>query len=203
MKYDYEVVGRKVAYQRHFRVEELRLRHRRFGGGWSEVLDRELIDRGDAAAVVPYDPVRDELVMIEQFRTGAMRPGESAWIYEFIAGLIGEHEQPAEVAVREAREEANLDVHDLVPIGAFYLSPGGSTEKLHLFCGRADTRAAGGVFGLASEGEDIRAHVLPREDAERMLEDGSNLPAWTALALQWLMINRRKLIAQWGLPGAS
>ncbi len=197
MNKDYEVLSRTPGYRRHFKLDELRLRHRLFAGGWSDVLDRELIDRGDAVGVMPYDPAQDTLVMVEQFRVGALGRGGSPWLFEFVAGLIGEGETPEEVARRESLEEAGLKLLALERVGRFYLSPGGSTECLHLFCAKIQSPRNGGLFGLRGEGEDIRVHVVQRERALTMLAEGDLVSAWVVLALQWLQMNLSELRARW------
>ena len=197
MDYDYEVLERELAYKEHFSVYKLKLRHRLFGGGFSPVLSRELLDRGGAAGLIPYDPATDRVVMIEQFRVGTLDQGHAPWLLEFVAGLIEPGELPAAVAIREAHEEANIEVSDLVSVGRYYMSPGGSTELLHLYCGRVDAAQAGGVFGLPDEGEDIAVRVMSRAEAESLLDDGTPLPAWTALSIQWLSLNWQRLAQRW------
>lgn len=197
MNRDYEVLSRTPGYRGHFRVDELKLRHHLFAGGWSEILERELIDRGDAVGVIPYDPASDTLVMVEQFRVGLIGRDDSPWLLEFVAGLVGEGESAEEVAHRESAEEAGLELLALEKVGRFYLSPGGSTECLQLFCARVRSPPCGGLFGLRGEGEDIRVHVLPRESALAMMAKGDLASAWVVLGLQWLQMNISGLRERW------
>jgi ADP-ribose pyrophosphatase len=192
-----EIIEKQTAFRGYFRIDAYRLRHRTFAGGWTREIRREVFERGHAAAVLLYDPGRDAVVLIEQFRTGAHAAGLEPWLIETVAGIIEPGEEAAEVVRREALEEAGCEVGDLEPIGTFILSPGGSSETMELFCGRVDSAGVGGVHGLDHEDEDIRALVLPTDEALDRLRSGQIVNATTALALQWLALNRQRLCAAW------
>jgi ADP-ribose pyrophosphatase len=198
---DVEVVQRDIAYEGFYRLERLQLRHRKFAGDWSPVLNRELIVRRDAAGVLLYDPQLDAIALIEQFRVGALPRAQaessSPWLLELVAGLIETGETPEEVARREACEEAGCTVLAIEPVFALFSSPGGSDEYMHLFCGRSDLSAAGGVHGLPEEHEDIRVHVVVFADAVELLQRGVLCNAHTIIALQWLQLHRQRLRAAW------
>jgi ADP-ribose pyrophosphatase len=194
-----EVLERTVVFEGFFKLVRYRLRHRLFAGGTSRELVRESHERGDAAVVLPYDPVRREVVLVEQFRVGALgRPGEP-WLLEPVAGIIEPGEAPADVARREALEEAGLELLDVVPIGSYYPSPGASSELCHAFVARIDARGAGGLFGLAEHGEDVRAQVVPLATALGWLADGRLRVASTLITLQWLALHQAGLEARWGI----
>ncbi len=198
-----EVLERTVAFEGFFRLLRYRLRHRLFAGGTSRELVRELHERGDAAVVLPYDPVRLEVVLVEQFRVGALeRPGDP-WLLEPVAGIIEPGETPAGVARREAEEEAGLELLDLVPVGSYYPSPGASSELCHAFIARVDARGAGGLFGLAEHGEDVKAHVVPLATALGWLADGRLRAASALITLQWLALHRADLDARWRVGAAG
>jgi ADP-ribose pyrophosphatase len=192
-----EVLERSVAFQGFFRIVRYRLRHRLFAGGMGPVLERELFERGHAAVVLPYDPERGEIVLVEQFRMGAIEHGGDAWLLEPVAGIIEAGESAPEVARREALEEAGLELFDLVPIGSYYPSPGGSSELCEAFIARIDSRNAGGLFGLADHGEDVKAHVLPLATALAWLEEGRFRVASTLITLQWLALHQAELDTRW------
>ncbi len=194
---DVEIIEKTTPYQGYFQVDVYRLRHRMFDGGWTQPLTRELFERGHATAVLLYDPERDAVVLVEQFRIGAHAAGFDPWLVEVVAGIIEAGEDPADVARREAVEEAGRVITDLEPIGTFFPSPGGSSETLVLYCGRVDSRGAGGVHGLDHEGEDIRVVVLPPDEAlaRVMATKGANANA--VITLQWLALNRESLRARW------
>ena len=189
---------RETVYRGFFRVDHFLLRHRLFAGGWSAELSREVFLRHDAAGILLYDPQRDEIVLIEQFRLAAHLAGFAAWQLEIVAGIIDSDESAATVARREAEEEAGLAViGEVVPIHRFMTSPGGSTETVDLFCGRVDASAAGGIHGLAEESEDIRAVVKSYAEAMGLLNAGKIENGYTLLALHWLAANREALRRQW------
>jgi ADP-ribose pyrophosphatase len=111
-----EVLSRETAYRGFFSLEKLTLRHGLFGGGMSPPITRELIEKGDVSAVLLYDPALDRVVLIEQFRVGALRDPDGPWMMEVVAGLIEAGESAEDVARREAMEEAGCAVLELVPV---------------------------------------------------------------------------------------
>lgn len=197
MNYQYEIVGKTTCYRGFFRVERLRLRHELFGGGWGREIERELFERGHAAAAVLYDARLDSVVLVEQFRIGALDVAPRPWLLELVAGMIDEGETAETVIRRESMEEAGCEVKDILPIARFALSPGGSPEQIHLFCARVDAARAGGVHGLAHEGEDIKVHVLRLDDALDWLESGAITSAATVVGLQWVALHHGTLRARW------
>lgn len=192
-KSDVECLEKQIAFQGFMRLEKLQLKHRLFEGGWSESLSRELLIRKDAVAVILYDPKLDAVVMIEQFRVGAIHDAKSPWMLELVAGLIDADESPEQVARRECIEEAACEILSIESVFEFYLSPGACTEKLTLFAACVDASQLGGVHGLASEGEDIKVHVLPAQTAFEYLTCGRINNAIALIGLQWLQINRPRL----------
>jgi len=163
----------------------------------SPVLVREILEKGDVVAMLPYDPVTDTVVMIEQFRVGAIGNAPSAWLLEIVAGLMEPGEPPEDVARREAAEEAGLAVRRIEPIARFFATPSKSSELTHLYCGEIDASGAGGVHGLAHEGEDIRVIPMAAEQAFALLETGRIDSAWPMIALMWLRTHRERLRRAW------
>ncbi|MBL8395916.1 MAG: NUDIX domain-containing protein [Candidatus Accumulibacter sp.] len=194
---DLEIIEREVCYQGFYRLERLRLRHRLFAGGMSPPIVREVIEKGDVAAVLLYDPRRDEVVMIEQFRIGARDDPRGPWLLEIVAGLIEPGETPEQVARREALEEAGCTVGELLPISRFYTSPAKTAQRTHLFLGRVDSSRAGGLHGLAEEGEDIRVVRLAAAQALALAEQGRTDSSWPLIALFWFAGHRDEIRRQW------
>ncbi|WP_295629126.1 ADP-ribose diphosphatase [uncultured Nitrosomonas sp.] len=194
---DIEILEKTVCYQGFFRIDRYRLRHRLFNGGWSSPITRELFERGHAAAVLPYDPLRNEVVLIEQFRIGAMNTPDGPWLLEIVAGIIEPDEITEDVVKRESVEEANCNISDLIPLYDYLASPGGMTERIALFCGRTDTTQVGGIHGAADEGEDIKVHVVSLETALQFLVSGKINSASAIIALQWLALNRGLVREKW------
>jgi len=189
----FEVIEKETVYQGFFRLEQYTLKHTLFEGGWSQPITRELFRRGSCVAVLLYDPDRDEVVLIEQFRVGAVYQPDRAWLIEIVAGAIEEGETAEEVAYREAIEEAGCEIKELIEIQQFYTTPGGSSERITLFYGRVDSSTVGGIHGLDHEDEDIHVTTVKFGDAFQMLESGQIESGIPIIALQWLYIHRDKL----------
>lgn len=192
---DVEVVEKTRKYQGFFALDEYKFRHKLYRGGFSDVLTREVFERGDAVAILPYDLATDSIVLIEQFRPGALRSEHGPWQLELIAGMFGTNEQPIEVAIREAKEEANLVIlpNNVTKVMNYLSSSGGMSECIHLYCASVDSSNLSGVYGLEEEGEDILVHVVARKQALALLESGKITNAATIIALQWLQLNIDKL----------
>lgn len=176
-----------------------RFKHKLFAGGWSDVVEREMFERGHAAAMLPYDPKTDQVVIIEQIRIGALEH-EHPWQLEIVAGMIDRAESAEEVIRREAEEEAGITVGRVASVTSYYPSSGGCSEKLDVFVGEVDASKAHGIHGLDYEDEDIRVHVLSREQAYQWVKDGRFENGASIIALQWLQLNHQELRSQWGYP---
>jgi len=178
-------------------LDRMTLKHRFFNGGWSGAVTREVVRRVPGVGVLLYDPELDMVLLVEQFRVGCLEAAGGPWKLELVAGLIDTGESPEQVAVRETREEANVDISTagdrLLSITNYYLSPGSSTEYMHLYCARFDAsrvaRQPDNVFGLAEEHEDIRVVILSREEASEAIITGHIDNAMSIIALQWLALN--------------
>lgn len=192
-----DIIEKTAAYQGYFRIDRYRLRHSLHAGGMSAEITREVFERGHAVAVLPFDPARDELVMIEQFRIGAHAAGMDPWLSEIVAGIIDEGETAQSVAHREVSEETGLVVQALWPMVRYLVSPGGATETVEIFLGKVDSSKAGGIHGLDHEHEDIRVFTVPFSDVEDMVESGRIDNAMTLIALQWLLLHHDHVMAQW------
>lgn len=195
------LIEKEAAFEGYFRIDRYRLRHRLHQGGWSNEMTREIFERGHAVAVLPYDPRRDEIVLIEQFRIGPFARRDDPWIVECVAGIIEDGERPEDVARRETREETGLAATDLVPVSSFYVSPGGTSQFNVLFCAHVDSSDAGGIHGLDHEHEDIRVIPTPAVRVPELLGEGTIRDATTLIALQWLIANRAQVRRMW-LPDA-
>lgn len=190
---DVEILDKKDLYQGFFKMEQHQFRHRLFEGGWSPPLEREVFLRGNAVAAVMYDPQHQLIGLVEQFRIGAIANKTGPWLIEVVAGMIDKDETPEQVIKRELIEEAGLKTDDILTICDYYSSPGGTTEKLSLYCAIGDLTHIGGVHGLEEEGEDIRVRVFPEEEVFNNLYSGLFNNAATLICLQWLLINHKNL----------
>lgn len=193
----FEILDKQTPYQGRFQIDLYRFRHRRFDGSWTGAIQREIFERGHAAAVLPYDAQRDRVVLIEQFRAGALAAEFEPWLIEVVAGIIDPGETAPEVVRREAVEEAGCQIQDLEPIGTFFMTPGGSSETVAMFCGKVDSEGVGGIHGLAEEDEDIKVTVMPTDQALDRLAAGDIVNCTTVICLQWLALNRTRLRRTW------
>jgi len=193
----WSIIKKNIRYKGFFKLTEVELQHDLFAGGKSPVLVREIIDRGHAVAVLPYDPVRDEVVLVEQFRVGAGEDSDGPWLIEVIAGYQEPGESAEEVVHREALEEAGCLLRDVEPMHKCYSSPGGSNERVSLFFARTDSSEVGGIHGLDEEGEDIKVHVVSSQQAFDWLDSGRIDSAMPIIAMQWFRLNRERIRQQW------
>ena len=196
-KNDVEIIARETLYSGFFSLELYRFRHRLFNGEMSGEVRREIFERGHAAVLLPFDPVRDEVVLVEQIRIAAYDTSDSPWLLELVAGMIEEGETVEEVARREAVEEAGLVVGRAKKFMSYLASPGGTSERLSLLVGEVDATTAQGIHGLADENEDIRVHVVSREQAYQWVEEGKIDNAASVIALQWLQLHYLELRNEW------
>ncbi|MEX5986744.1 ADP-ribose diphosphatase [Providencia hangzhouensis] len=196
-KNDVEIISTRKLFNGFFQMVEYQFRHRLFAGGWSKEIRREVFERGHAGVVLPYDPKADSVVLIEQIRLPAIETSETPWLLEAVAGMIEQNESPEEVIRREAVEEAGLIIGRTEKAVSYLSSPGGTTERMHVFIGEVDSSQAKGVHGLASENEDICVHVVSREQAFQCVEDGTIDNAATVIAIQWLQLHYQKLHEKW------
>ncbi len=202
---DVKVVERATPFQGYFRLDHYRLKHRLFEGGWSGEMSREVFERGHAVAVLPYDPDRDEVVLIEQFRPGAYAAlasewfddGASPWLVECVAGIIDKGENPDDVARRELIEETGLEAIQLTQLFHYLASPGGSSESVFLYCARIDSANAGGVYGMTDEHENIRVFSVSADEAFKLMDQGRIINAMTIIGLQWLRANGDHIRIEW------
>ena len=195
---DTEIVDATKVFERYLRIDTFRFRHRLFSGEWSAVRSYDVLRRGGAVAIVLYDPDRDSVVLVEQYRLPALLAGSSPWQFEAAAGMIDTDETPEMVAIRETREETGLGlIGEPIVIQRYLPSAGGSDESVVLFCGRVDSTLAAGVHGLPEEHEDIRVAVKALAEIEAMLEAGAIESGHTLIALYWLLRHRDRLQQLW------
>ncbi|WP_336080707.1 NUDIX domain-containing protein [Thalassospira sp. CH_XMU1448-2] len=201
----FDIIQRKRGWDGYFKLDVYRLQHDKFDGGKSAILQREILERGHAVAVLPYDPVRDEVILIEQFRPGTLSvqeryPDMPVWLIEIVAGIIEDGETAENVALRETIEEAGCKIiAPLEKISQYYVTPGCSSETVTMFYGRVDASKVGGIHGLDEEGEDIRVFTVSAEECFAMLQNGQLCNATTTIAIQWLMLNRDRIRKEAGI----
>jgi ADP-ribose pyrophosphatase len=195
---DVEIAHTQTISAGYLRIDTFRFRHRLFSGEWSAERSYDVLRRGQAVAIVLYDPDHDRVVLVEQFRLPALVAGSSPWQLEAAAGLIDTDETPEAVAIRETREETGLTLMgEPIRIQRYLPSSGGSDESLDLFCARVDSTAAAGVHGLPEEHEDIRVVVKTLAEVEALLDTGAIESGHTLIGLYWLLRHRDHLRRLW------
>lgn len=191
-KNDVQTLACEPLYKGFFKCNKFTIKHKLFNGEWSKPLQREFFERGKAAALLAYDKKKDCVILVEQFRFGAMNSQRSPWLFELIAGMIDEGQSAEDTVKREAVEEAGLIVNECQFMLSFFVSPGGTTETVDLFITNVDSTGIGGIYGLADEGEDIRVHVVPRKEAYQWVQSGKIDNGITIIGLQWLELNYKE-----------
>ena len=194
---DVIILEKTTPFQGYFRIDRYVFQHRTHVGGMTEPMSREIFERGHAVSVLLYDPDRDEVGLIEQFRPGAYAAGWEPWLIEVVAGIIDPGETPEQVAIREAQEEAGATVTQIEPVCRYLVSPGGTTESMEIFCARVDASKLSGIHGLEHEGEDIRVFTATADEAIAWVQSGKIANSMTIIALQWLALNRPRLREKW------
>lgn len=184
-------------YAEYFALNEYQLRHRTYSGGRTDPLQRAVFLAVDAVTVLPYDPARDRILLVEQFRAGPFGRGDPhPWLLEPIAGRIEPGHTPEETAHKETEEEAGLRLRALHKIGEYYPSTGCFAEYLVSYIGIADLPdGIEGLHGVDGEGEDIRSHLLSRTELLTRIEAGEMPDGPLLLSAYWLELNRARLLA--------
>jgi ADP-ribose pyrophosphatase len=194
-----EVINLKLVggYKGFFKLNVYDFQHLKMDGTLSPVLTREVFERGCAVGVLPYDPERDEVLLIRQFLIGAHIAGVNNCPLQVVAGMVEPGESSQDVAQREAVEEAGCEIGQVRKALRFQPSPGGSSEVVDTFVAEADLANAGGRFGLESENEDIEAIVMSAEKAIELLESGEITAGPAVVVLSWFARHRPELRNEW------
>ena len=187
----FKILDKQTPFEGFFKIDVYQLQHELFAGGWSEPITREVFERGNAVAILLHDPISDSVLLVEQFRVGAINDENGPWMQEIVAGIVEEGETKEDVARREALEEAGCEINELAFIMDFYPSAGGSTELISLYYASIDLSTINtGIHGLPSENEDIQTSIITREQALILLREGKIKASLAIIALQWLALNK-------------
>lgn len=194
---DVEILSAEESYKGFFSIRSYQVKYARFEQQPPAIATRECFERDPACAVLLYDANRQEVVLLEQFRIGALTDERSPWLLELVAGIVDSGETNEACIKREAYEEAGVDIVEWRHICDYWSSPGGSNEYLSLYCAKVDTSSVSGVHGVAEEHEDILLHVVSAKEAFAAVAQGCIRNAHTIIALQWLQLNQDKLNKLW------
>lgn len=194
---DVDLIREETVASGFLQVKRYHMRHRRFDGDMTPEVVREVCLRGPAVGVLLYDPERDAVALVEQFRCGAAVGGGPSWLLEAVAGMVKPGEEPEEVARREALEEAGADITAMEFICTYFPSPGALSEKAHVYCGRIDSSRVAAFGGVPEEHEDIRIRVMGADEAIALMDADQINNSITIIALGWLARRREALRAAW------
>lgn len=196
MKHRFQILAMEQLHNGFLKLKRYRIQHECFAGGWCPELTRERVEGNHAVSVLLYDPGPDAVVLIEQFRIGALGHADHPWLLETVGGYCEEGEALEQVARRETREETGCELRDLEFIGTFFTTPGWCGERISLYCGNVDSNGAEGIHGLDAEGEDIKVVAMPVQAAFDELFHRANSTS-IVVGLQWLQANREWLRYKW------
>ena len=189
MKSKFKIIDKKNLYDGFFEMNEVTLKYRKYDGNWSNNIKRELFGGAQVAAVLPYDPISKEIILIQQFRPGTISKDIDHYLDEIVAGIIDEGESPEIAAKRECLEETGCEVKKLIPIQGYFPAPGSSESFYHLFLGEVKSFKGSKIQGLENENEDIFVKCFKINEVRKKMEDGKILNGLTLIALQWFFLH--------------
>ena len=192
MKPDYKIINKKELYSGFFSLNKYEFIHKKHDGNWTETIQREVFSGAHVSTLLPYDPVKKEIVLIQQFRAGVISRYDDDYLYEIVAGMVDENEVPEETAKRECFEETGCKVNTISPILGYFPAPGSSESFYHLYLGEINTFDGERIMGLENENEDILVKSFKVEKVREMLKDNIIKNGVTLIALQWFFLEYYK-----------
>jgi len=192
MKPRFKIINKKNSYKGFFEVNELSFIHQRYDGTWSNEIKREIFRGFQVATLLPYDPIKKEIILIQQFRPGAISKYKENYLYEIVAGIIDKNEKPEQSARRECFEETGCKVKKIIPIQSYFLDPGSTESFYHLYLGEIESFDGTRIKGIENESEDILVSCFKADKVKKMLNDKIIINGLTLIALQWFFLNYYK-----------
>ncbi len=189
MSSKFKIVSKKNLYDGFFKMNEIVLKYKKYDGTWTNSISRELFGGAQVSAVLPYDPLKKEIILIQQFRPGTISKNLDNYLIEIVAGIIDEGETPEDAAKRECFEETGCVIKKLIPIQGYFPAPGSSESFYHLFLGETETFSGTRIMGLENENEDIKVQSFKSSKVREIMQKGKILNGLTLIALQWFFLN--------------
>ena len=189
MSSNFKVTNKKNLYDGFFKMNEISLKYKKYDGSWSNEIKRELFGGAQVSAVLPYDPIKKKIVLIQQFRPGTISKNTNNYLNEIVAGIIDPGESPEIAAKRECLEETGYKIKKLTPIQGYFPAPGSSESFYHLFLGEVDSKNGKKIMGLYKENEDILVKSFDINQVKKMMQEGKFVNGLTLIAIQWFFLN--------------
>ena len=189
MNSNFKVTNKKNLYDGFFKMNEVSLKYKKYDGSWSNEIKRELFSGAQVSAVLPYDPIKKEIVLIQQFRPGTISRNTNNYLKEIVAGIIDPSESPEIAAKRECLEETGYKIKKLTSIQGYYPAPGSSESFYHLFLGEVDSKNEKKIMGLDTENEDILVESYNISQVKKMMQNGELINGLSLIAIQWFFLN--------------
>jgi len=189
MKPKYKLIKKENLYKGFFQMNKFKFVHQKHDGTWSSEIEREIFGGAHVSILLPYDPIKKEIILIQQFRAGILSRQSASYLYEIVAGIIDNDEKPIDTAARECLEETGCEVKKIIPIQSYFPSPGSSESLFHLFLGEVDSFEGKRIKGLKNENEDILVSAFKVNKVKEMLENKKIINGVTLVALQWFFLN--------------
>jgi len=188
MKLKYKIINKKNLYSGFFNLNKYEFIHEKHDGDWTDKVEREIFSGAHVSTLLPYDPIKKEIILIQQFRAGVLSRYDNDYLYEIVAGIIDENEKPEETAKRECLEETGCEVKKIIPIQAYFPAPASSESYYHLFLGEINSFDGERIKGLEDENEDILVKSFKIENVRNMLKEKKIKNGLTLIALQWFFL---------------
>ncbi len=189
MSSKFKIINKKILYNGFFKMNEFTIKFKKYNGNWSKEVKRELFGGAQVSAILPYDPIKKEIILIQQFRPGTISKNFDNYLDEIVAGIVDTGESPENAAVRECFEETGCKVKKIMPIQGYFPAPGSSESFYHLFLGEVNTFEGTRIMGLKNENEDIMVKSYKYESVREKMKNGEILNGLTLIALQWFFLN--------------
>ena len=192
MKPKYKIINKKNLYSGFFNLNKYQFIHQKHDGNWTNEVEREIFSGAHVSTLLPYDPIKKEIILIKQFRAGVISRYDDDYLYEIVAGIIDNNEKPEETARRECLEETGCEVNKIKTIQSYFPAPGSSESYYHLFLGEVNSFKGKRIMGLKSENEDILVKAFKVDHVRKMLKNKQIINGLTLIALQWFFLEYYK-----------
>ena len=192
MKLKYKIINKKDLYSGFFKLKKYEFIHQKHDGSWTDQVEREIFSGAHVSTLLPYDPVKNEIILIKQFRAGVISRYDDDYLYEIVAGIIDKNESPEETAKRECFEETGCIVNKVTPVQGYFPAPGSSESYYNLFLGEVNSFEGERIRGLETENENILVKSYKVEEVRNMLKKGEIKNGLALVALQWFFLEYLK-----------